>query len=135
MSRPASLTGTRIQNGVWQGILTASGPASEPVLQVSLQGVDLPGISVTPLPVSGEGAAQWAVQLPIPAEVLNDGVQTFLIQDAGRDPAGGDQVLAHFTIVAGVALEEDLRAEIDLLRAELDLLKRAFRRHCAETGL
>jgi hypothetical protein len=30
-------------------------------------------------------------------------------------------------------LDEDIRAEVDLLRAELDLLKRAFRRHCSET--
>jgi hypothetical protein len=31
-------------------------------------------------------------------------------------------------------MEEDIRAELDLLRAELDLLKRAFRRHCVETA-
>ena len=37
------------------------------------------------------------------------------------------------TIVTGVAMEDDVRAEIDLLRAELDMLKRAFRRHCLET--
>jgi hypothetical protein len=30
-------------------------------------------------------------------------------------------------------MEDDLRAEVDLLRAELDMLKRAFRRHCLET--
>jgi hypothetical protein len=33
-----------------------------------------------------------------------------------------------------VAMEDDLRAEVDLLRAELDMLKRAFRRHCVETA-
>ena len=33
------------------------------------------------------------------------------------------------------ALAEDIRAEVDLLRAELDLLKRAFRRHCQDTGV
>jgi hypothetical protein len=41
--------------------------------------------------------------------------------------------LLHFTIITGVAMEDDLRAEVDLLRAELDMLKRAFRRHCLET--
>jgi hypothetical protein len=46
----------------------------------------------------------------------------------------GSETLAHFTIITGVAMEDDLRAELDLLRAELDLLKRAFRRHCTETG-
>ena len=42
-------------------------------------------------------------------------------------------VRGQFTVIAGVPLDEDVRAEISLLRAELDLLKRAFRRHCAET--
>ena len=37
------------------------------------------------------------------------------------------------SIITGVAMEDDLRAEVDLLRAELDMLKRAFRRHCLET--
>jgi len=44
----------------------------------------------------------------------------------------GDK-LGHFTIITGVAMEDDIRAEMDLLRAELDMLKRAFRRHCLET--
>ena len=57
------------------------------------------------------------------------GVQTFLI----RDVASGE-TLQHFTIITGVAMEDDLRAEVDLLRAELDMLKRAFRRHCLETA-
>lgn len=131
MTRPASLTGARIHNGVWEGILTgpAADTAATPVLRVSLQGVVLPGVSVTPLPTTGDDPAQWAVLVPIPVEMLNDGVQTFLIHDETGER------LAHFTIITGVALDEDLRAEIDLLRAELDLLKRAFRRHCAETGI
>ena len=58
--------------------------------------------------------------------LLSEGVQTFLIRHDGEK-------LAHFTIITGVAMEDDLRAEIDLLRAELDMLKRAFRRHCLET--
>ena len=72
---------------------------------------------------------QWAVQVPIPLQVLSDGVQTFVIHDASTGTR-----LAHFTVIAGAALEDDIRAEIDLLRAELDLLKRAFRRHCVETA-
>jgi hypothetical protein len=66
--------------------------------------------------------------VPIPAEALSEGVQTFLIREA----ASGDK-LAHFTIITGVVMEDDIRAEMDLLRAELDMLKRAFRRHCLET--
>jgi hypothetical protein len=68
------------------------------------------------------------VRVPIPPQVLNEGVQTFLIRD--RD---NGETLAHFTIITGVAMEDDLRAEVDLLRSELDMLKRAFRRHCVET--
>jgi len=41
--------------------------------------------------------------------------------------------LGSFTVIAGEALGDDIRAEMDLLRAELDMLKRAFRRHCLET--
>ena len=54
--------------------------------------------------------------------------QRFLIRNRGTG-----ETLAHFTIITGVPMEDDLRAEVDLLRAELDMLKRAFRRHCVET--
>ena len=43
-------------------------------------------------------------------------------------------VLDRITLMAGSALDEDVRGEIALLRDELEMLKRAFRRHCAETG-
>jgi hypothetical protein len=120
----ATLTKTRIRAGVWEGIL--SGPTTVPTLQVTLLEQILPGVQVQPLPGR---PAMWMVKVPIPAEALSDGVQTFLIRDAARG-----ETLAHFTIVTGVAMEDDLRAEIDLLRAELDMLKRAFRRHCLETA-
>ena len=42
-------------------------------------------------------------------------------------------ILGDFTLMAGDAVADDLRAEVELLRAELDMLKRAFRRHCLET--
>ena len=119
-----SLTQTRIRGGVWEGVLT--GPATLPALEVRLLEAVLPGLTVTARP---DRPDSWAVRQPIPAEVLSEGVQTFLI----RDTAEG-VTLAHFTIVTGVAMEDDLRAEMDLLRAELDMLKRAFRRHCVETA-
>jgi hypothetical protein len=118
------LTGTRIRAGVWEGILT--GVAGEPRLEVLLQERMIPGVAVTP--AAGKPGA-WAVTVPIPADALSDGVQTFLIREAGST-----DTLAHFTIITGVAMEDDVRAEIDLLRAELDMLKRAFRRHCLETA-
>jgi hypothetical protein len=123
MTQP-QLTKTRIRAGIWEGIL--SGPTAPPAIEVLLLEAAMPGVTVTPVP---ERAGEWSVRVPIPADVLNDGVQTFLI----RDKATGE-TLAHFSIITGVAMEDDLRAEVDLLRAELDMLKRAFRRHCLETA-
>lgn len=119
----ATLTKTRIRAGVWEGVL--SGPSEQPVLEVLLLGAPITGVSVTAIP---ERSAEWAVRVSIPAESLTEGVQTFVIRDVATE-----EKLAHFTIITGVAMEEDLRAEVDLLRAELDMLKRAFRRHCLET--
>jgi hypothetical protein len=118
------LTKTRIRAGVWEGVLT--GVAGEPKLEVLLLEQPVPGVSVTPAP---DKPGAWAVSVPIPVDALSEGVQTFLIREAGTT-----DTLAHFTIITGVAMEDDVRAEIDLLRAELDMLKRAFRRHCLETG-
>ena len=118
------LTKTRIRAGIWEGVL--SGPTTAPVVEVQLLDAVLPGVTVLLVP---ERAGDWALRVPIPASVLNDGVQTFLI----RDKSSGE-TLAHFSIITGVAMEDDLRAEVDLLRAELDMLKRAFRRHCLETA-
>ena len=110
---------SRVRAGRWEGLWSG---AAEPALSVSHQEADLPGLEI-----AAEDAGKWRLSLPIPAELLSEGVQTFVIR------VGGETV-GHFTIVTGVPLEDDLRAEIDLLRAELDLLKRAFRRHCVETG-
>ena len=66
--------------------------------------------------------------MPIPAEVIADGVQTFLISDTTTGERIGD-----FALMSGDALSYDIRAEVTLLREELDMLKRAFRRHCLET--
>lgn len=118
------LTKTRIRAGHWEGVL--SGAATEPALEVTHLEAVVPGVVVTAVP---ERSGEWAVRVPIPPEVLSDGVQTFLIRDTASCAS-----LAHFTVITGVAMEDDLRAEIDLLRAELDMLKRAFRRHCLEAA-
>jgi hypothetical protein len=117
------LTKTRIRAGIWEGVLSAGD--SPPKLEVLLLEQPLSGVTVDP--VAGR-SGEWAVRVPIPAEVLSEGVQTFLIREAGTT-----ETLAHFTIITGVAMEDDMRAEVDLLRQELDMLKRAFRRHCLET--
>lgn len=118
-----TLTKTRIRAGIWEGVL--SGSAAEPALEVLHLEKPVAGVTVTAVP---ERAGEWLVQVPVPVELLSEGVQSFLIRDA----ATGEK-LQHFTIITGVAMEDDLRAEVDLLRAELDMLKRAFRRHCLET--
>ena len=116
-----TLTQTRIAEGWWEGVLT--GAAEAAVVEAWHQDRQIDGVEVTPLPGR---AGQHAVRVPIPSSIIAEGVQTVLLRHQG-------EVLASFTLVAGQPLEEDLRAEIGLLRAELDLLKRAFRRHCAET--
>ena len=83
--------------------------------------------SVSAEPVGSDGD-NWEVTASIPTEYLTDGVQTFLLVFQGQT-----EILDRFSVITGEPLEEDLRAEIELLRAELDMLKRAFRRHCIET--
>lgn len=120
----ARLIKTRLRGGIWEGVLT--GVSGQPLLEVMHLEKPVAGTSVTAMP---DRPGDWAVRAPIPVELLSEGVQTFLIIDA----VTGDK-LGHFTIITGVAMEDDIRAEMDLLRAELDMLKRAFRRHCLETA-
>ncbi len=119
------LTKQRMQAGVWEGRITAEGGGNiQPEVEVTHLETVVPGVEVREI----EGG--WSLRVPVPAETIADGVQTYLIQERGTGAR-----LGSFAIVAGEPLEEDLRAEIDLLRAELDMLKRAFRRHCLETGV
>lgn len=118
-----TLTKTRIAAGIWEGELTGAG-ATVPVLTVTHQGEPIEGVEVTHDPQSG----LWRVRVPVPPQLISDGVQTFVIRDADH------ATLASFALMSGEALAEDIRAEVDLLRAELDLLKQVFRRHCQETA-
>lgn len=117
----------RLHAGIWEG-----------ELHVPDEIETLPNLEVTHLdqPVGDhvldedpDRAGVWFFRVAVPAELISDGVQVFLIsnQDTGEQ-------LASFSIIAGEALSDDMRAELGLLRAELDMLKRAFRRHCLETG-
>lgn len=115
-----SLEKARIHAGIWEGVLTAQ-VDDAPALEVTHLGQVILGVDVAAL--DGK-PGQFSVRVPIPAELLNDGVQTFVIQDK----ASG-QTLDSFVIVTGEPLQADIRAEMDLLRSELDMLKRAFRRH------
>ena len=119
------LTKTRLFEGVWEGILTHDGDDNfQPQIEVThLQNL-VSGVDVHESREDGF----WVVKVPIPAQLIADGVQTFLIRDARTG-----ETLESFSLMSGDALSYDIRAEITLLREELDMLKRAFRRHCLET--
>lgn len=121
--RPWTLTKTRLQSGFWEGII--SGSEDRPAVAVTHLDQPVEAVQLTQI----NGTSDWRVQIAIPKDAIADGIQTLLISDAASD-----EVVDRISIVAGDALGEDLRAEVDLLRAELDMLKRAFRRHCVETS-
>ncbi|MEL6465843.1 MAG: hypothetical protein AAFQ58_12825 [Pseudomonadota bacterium] len=118
-----TLTPTKLRHGIWHGLITQHG-TGVPQIKVSHQTTEVPDIQVTE-----QEDGTWLLQIPIPAEAIADGVQVFVISDAIND-----EKLGEFTLIAGEALGDDIRGEVELLRAELDMLKRAFRRHCVETG-
>ncbi|MCG7494640.1 hypothetical protein [Thalassobius sp. Cn5-15] len=120
------LTKTRLFEGVWEGMLTADRDnAGQPKVTVTHLDRPVSDHSLT----EGEAAGTWVLRVPIPIELLSDGMQTFVISDADSG-----ETLNSFAILAGEALADDIRAEVELLREELDMLKRAFRRHCLETA-
>ena len=111
-----------LEAGIWRGRIT--GPATAPAVEVSHRGNPLLGVEVT-ADVSAE-VGGWIVSVPVPANTLSDGMQTFLVAQPGG-PA-----LGVFAIMAGAPPEPDLRSEVALLRAELEVLKRAFRRRLGD---
>jgi hypothetical protein len=118
-----ALTNTKIMQGVWQGIVTGSDV--RPAIEVTHNDTLLEGVTLEHDPDQDH----WRLHFPIPPQAIADGVQTLLM----TDKVTGEKV-GQCTLIAGEALGDDIRAEMDLLRAELDMLKRAFRRHCLETG-
>ena len=107
----------------YHGTLTANGRVTgDPVLEMRLLDTSLGQIALMPEP---QKKRTWRVRAEIPPTAISDGVQTIIIHDTRSG-----ETLASFALVAGTPLEDDLRADIALLRAELDLLNSAFRRHC-----
>ncbi|KIC18591.1 MULTISPECIES: hypothetical protein [unclassified Leisingera] len=120
-----TLTKIRFRNGIWEGkIGNAPVSGAKPDITVMFQDQPVENVILT----EGTAERDWLVAVPVPPEAVADGVQTFVIFDAADSTRLGD-----FTLIAGEAVADDLRAEVELLRAELDMLKRAFRRHCLET--
>lgn len=112
-----TLTKTRLVDGIYEGILAGTGT---PRLAAHHAG----GTIAAP-EIEDGGAGVWHLRLRMPPEVISDGGSVVVISDADSG-----ETLDSIAILAGDPLDEDLRAEVALLRAELDLLKRAFRRHC-----
>jgi hypothetical protein len=120
------LTRRQIRAGVYQGSLAATGRTKrKPALEMRLLGVLLGSVTLTP---DSKLNRCWDVRVNIPANILADGVQTFVISDKKTG-----ETLDSFAIITGEVLQDDLRAEIALLQSELDMLKKAFRAHCRET--
>lgn len=119
-----TLTPTKMRHGVWQGVVQQAS-TGVPQIGVTHLGNPVPDVKVEETDIDG----QWSIEVPIPAEAIADGVQVFLLTDTTDGEA-----LGQFTLIAGEALGDDIRGEVELLRAELDMLKRAFRRHCVETA-
>ena len=121
------LVKTRIHAGIWEGVLSGGfGTGEAPEIVVTHLEKPVNTVAVT---ADTDNPGTWNVKIAIPPDLLSDGVQTFVIWDAGTE-----EKLDSFAIVTGEPLEDDIRAELDLMRAELDLLKKAFRRHCVETS-
>lgn len=116
-----TLTKTRLAHGIWEGMLSGAGQ-DMPALQVSHQGtlLEAPDLQHDP------DQDVWLVSITIPPQLINDGVQTFVISDAQ------DNTLGSFALMSDEVVDDDLRAEIALLRSELEMLKQSFRRHCSE---
>ena len=121
-----TVSATRMKEGVWEATLRREQEedhADLPKIEVTLGNTEIEGVEVIPDQQGG-----YVLRVPVPRFAICDGVQTFVV----KDKASGEK-LGAFALIAGEALGDDIRAEMDLLRAELDMLKRAFRRHCLET--
>lgn len=126
VSSTLTLSGSRLQDGVWHGELSGAPlPGGRaPDLVVTWRDEDLGSPEVAAVP---EKEGRWTVRFAVPAACVTDGVQSFTL----RERVSGRR-LAAFALIAGEPAADDLVAEVALLRAELDMLKRAFRAHCAD---
>jgi hypothetical protein len=115
------LVTSELRAGRWEGVLRGSPDAPE--VEALFDGRSLDGLTVIQ---ADEG---WAMSVPVPPDVLNDGTQVIVLRDRRTQ-----DTLGRLTLAAGPSAEDDLVAEVELLRTELDLLKAAFRRHVRETG-
>lgn len=119
-----TLIRVRLRGGRYEGLLNCASSTGTGI-EALHEGKVIAAAMLSP----DEGrAGSWRVTLQLPPEVISEGVQVISL----RSTASGD-VLDRITLMAGAPLDEDIRTELALLRDEIEVLKRAFRRHCAET--
>ncbi|RMD93278.1 MAG: hypothetical protein D6811_05280 [Alphaproteobacteria bacterium] len=122
-----TLVKTQLRGGVWEGVLScAAGAPAPPELDIFHQGGAIEDFTLEPVP--GEARA-FLLRVPLGAELISDGAHLVIIAERTSGT-----VLGRITVAADADETEDLHAGLRRLRAELDMLKRAFRRHCVETG-
>lgn len=117
-----------LRSGIWQGVLRRDAAPGRLVL------VHM-GNRVAEGHATEEPSGGWRIAVAIPPERLSDGVQTFLLLEdqaaQGEQPQPGALRLGSVTLIAGELLDDDLHAELTLMRAELELLKKELRRLAA----
>jgi len=118
-----TLVQLRLQDGRYEGLMTAQSAEAVELLHA---GKVIANATVT---ANDSQPGTYTVTADLPATVLSEGVQVVALR-----AQGSGAVLGRITLMSGSALDEDIRAELALVRDELEMLKRAFRRHCAETG-
>ena len=116
------LTRVALKAGRYEGRLTGAN-GQVPIIELVHLDRVIGHAEVTP----AEGGHQVVADMP--PVVLSDGVQVVTLRSAADGTA-----LDRLSFLMGSGLDEDFRGELALLRDELELLKRAFRRHCVETG-
>ncbi|MBF9059485.1 hypothetical protein HKCCSP123_09865 [Rhodobacterales bacterium HKCCSP123] len=121
---PEILTRVRLSGGRYEGLMTAADGSAG--VEAVFEGRVVATASISADPARQGG---WRVAIDLPAEVIGEGVQVIAL----RSVASGE-VLDRITLMSGAPLDEDIREELALVRDELEMMKRAFRRHCAETG-
>lgn len=118
-----TLTRVRLQGGRYEGLYSGSPEAG---LEALHEGEVIAKATFLP---DDSASGRLRVVLDLPSAIIGEGFQVVAL----RSTHSGE-VLDRITVMAGAPLDEDIRAEVALLRDELEMLKRAFRRHASETG-
>jgi hypothetical protein len=125
MAQDYRCTALSLNEGRLIGALRArAANAPAPLLEVVARGAVV-AVGDTVLPEEG---VDIPFSIALPADILTDGVQTLLVR-----LQGDTQILGSLSIAVGEPVDQDIVAELDLLRAEIDMLKTAMRRHLGVT--